>query len=298
MDATTRRGDRLEFAHGISLEDVDGGMLVRQYNDAYLARKWKPTPAVAVLVVTALDNGLRWMIREGHPQAHARWPAGQGRVYIAFSPTREDHWSMAIDRFNPKSGTFGAAVFNGKYHHQFVQNDVPFEFEKRNVGAGHMVVQREQVLPTLTLLGSLDHEVLYLRRTESSSHGFVTEYDIQRALMFQWASTPFATAHTLVTDEFPVDGGLHSRRIDILARTRSGGGHLVIEVKRAEASLEALRQIEDYLSALRRRDDFAFGPLRGALVAERIPLAVREAAGRIDVEAYEASYPLSLQRVA
>ncbi|MGY6549069.1 MAG: hypothetical protein ACXIU7_08690 [Roseinatronobacter sp.] len=73
------------------------------------------------LVKAALGSKLRWMIREGHPQAHSRWPSGKGRVYLAFSPTRENHWSVAIDSFSESKGDFAHAVFNGKYHHQFLQ---------------------------------------------------------------------------------------------------------------------------------------------------------------------------------
>ena len=31
----------VKFANGIELEDHDGGVLVRQFGDAYLARKWR-----------------------------------------------------------------------------------------------------------------------------------------------------------------------------------------------------------------------------------------------------------------
>ncbi len=288
----------MRFDNGIEMEDVDGGLLVRQHGDAYVARGWRLTKPTIELVQTALDSGLRWMIREGHPQSHARWPAGQGRVYLAFSPTREQQWSVAIDTFRDGKGDFSHGAFNGKYHQQFLSHRVPFEFEKRNRGAGHMNVPRDRVLPTLRLMRDLDHSVLYLSRTEAVYEGFALEYDIQRSLLFLWDQTPFGQRHRLVGDEFPVDPGLNPRRIDILARNPKNGDWLVIEVKRAEATIEAVRQIEGYMLTLARRDDFLGGAISGALVAERVPSDVRRAANSAGIEAYEVAYPLELERVA
>ena len=150
----------------------------------------------------------------------------------------------------------------------------------------------------LALLGQLDHSVLFLGRFGDAKLGFVTEYDIQRALMFEWTQSPFATTHRIVGDEFPVDPGPNPRRIDILARDRRSGDWLVIEVKRAEAKIDAIRQIEAYILSLGRREDFVGGAITGALVAERVPPAVRKAAGSAGIAAYEASFPLALARVA
>jgi RecB family endonuclease NucS len=66
-----------------------------------------------------------------------------------------------------------------------------------------------------------------------------------------------------------VDGWLTLRRIDILARDRQTGDWLIIELKRAEVSTEAVHQVTSYRMALAQRDNFAFGRLACALVAER-----------------------------
>ena len=288
----------MKFKNGIELRDVDSGLLVKQFGDAYVARNWQLTDRTVKLVRTAIESGLRWMIREGHPRANALWPSGRGTVYLAFSPTRENQWSMAIDRFSRSRGDFGAAVFNGKYHEQFVQHGVAFEFEKRNRTAGHMVVASNHVLRTLRLLRKLDHRVLYLGRSNKTIEGFATEYDIQRALLFDWRNTVLSERYDVITDEFPVDLGQNPRRIDILCRDRDSDDRLVVEIKRAEASLDAIRQIKGYLRALNRRTDFRGIPVAGALVAERIPLAVRKEAKRSGIFAYEVSYPVELERVA
>ena len=204
---------------------------------------------------------------------------------------------MAIDRFSESSGRYGAAVFNGKYHSQFVQHGVRFEFEKRNRGAGHMVVARADVLPTLRLLRNLDHQVLYLGRSNRTIEGFATEYDIHRTLLFDWDSTPFSQRYAVVTDEFPVDPGRNPRRIDIWCEARGAAGYLAIEIKRAEAGPEAVQQLEGYLRTLQRRKDLRGGTVTGALVAERIPPAVRQEARRSGISAYEVSYPLEFKRV-
>ena len=288
----------MKFKNGIELRNLDDGLLVKQFGDAYVARCWQLTDRTVKLVQTAIESGLHWMIREGHPRANALWPSGKGTVYLAFSPTRENQWSMAIDRFSRSRGDFGDAVFNGKYHEQFVQHGVAFEFEKRNRTAGHMVVASNHVLRTLRLLRKLDHRVLYLGRSNKTIEGFATEYDIQRALLFDWRNTVLSERYDVITDEFPVDLGQNPRRIDILCRDRDSDDRLVVEIKRAEANLDAIRQIKGYLRALNRRTDFRGIPVAGALVAERIPLAVRKEAKRSGIFAYEVSYPVEIERVA
>lgn len=291
-------GEKRSFEFGVELEEVDGGLLVRQYEDAYVARGWRLAASTVELVETALASGLRWMIREGHPQSHARWPGGKGRVYLAFSPTRENHWSLAIDTFESQRMDYGFGAFNGKYRQQFVDQGISFEFEKRNRTAGHMIVERSRVLPTLGLMAEFDHSVLYLGRSGTSAVGFATEYDIQRAILIGWTKTPFASRARIIGDEVPVDPGANPRRIDILAREGDAGDWLVIEIKRAEANVEAVRQIQSYLTALAFRDDPLPGLIRGALVAERIPEVVRAAAAQAEIAAYEVTFPLTLRQVA
>lgn len=95
-----------------------------------------------------------------------------------------------------------------------------------------------------------------------------------------------------------MDGGLTSRRIDILARDRVTGDWLVIELKRAEAHPSAVQQVESYLVALGRRDEFAHGRLDGVLVAERLPQGVSEKAQPAGIAGYEIAWPVNLIRTA
>ena len=289
---------RAEFKNGIRLEEVEDGLLVHQYDDAYVARRWRLSDNTMELVQTAVQSGLRWMIRERHPQPHARWPSGKGRVHLAFSPTREDQWSVAIDTVNASGDNFGKAVFNGKYHQQFVERDIAFEFEKRNRGAGHMEVKRPDVLPAIRLLARFNHSVLYLGRGAELADGFSTEYDIQRSILQRWDETPLSELAALEGHEVPVDPGANPRRIDILGRNADTGDWLIVELKRAEADVEAIRQLRGYLAALEQRDDFRGGELLGVLVAERIPDAVKDAARNTGIVVYEISHPLTFHRVA
>ncbi len=284
------------FANEIEVEEVEAGLLVRQGSEAYVARNWRLTPPVEHLIETALASGLGCMIRDDHPRRNARFPNMRGVVYLAFSPGPGEQWSLAIDTFRSGRGDYGKAVFNGKYHEQFVAAGLPFVFEGRNKTAGHLVVVRELVIPTLETLPSFDHTVLALNRVPHEGEGFTTEYVIQRAILTNWDRTPWSERYDIVQDEFPVDGGLTSRRIDILARDRLTGDWLIIELKRAEANPEAVRQVADYLLALGQRDDFAHGQLNGVLVAERIPPTVLKLAEAEGVAAYEIGWPLNLIR--
>jgi hypothetical protein len=290
---------RREFGFGISLEDREHGLLVQQYGEAYVARNWRLTPAVIELVKTCLDSGLQWMIRKDHPRSNSRWPNDRGVVYLAFSPTQDEHWSLAIDTWRPGRGDFDFAVFNGKYQAQFEARGIPFRFEKRNKGAGHVEVSRDRVLPTIRELAGFDHTVLQMFRSQHDTTGYGTEYDIQRDLLVNWNRTPFAhEGYEIVQDEFPVDGGLTSRRIDVLCRHRSTRDWLIIELKRAEANESAVSQVTGYLRALGRRDEFGYDRLEGCLVAERLSERVLHSCAAEGIRAYELSWPLRMKRCA
>ncbi|SFU18961.1 endonuclease NucS domain-containing protein [Sedimentitalea nanhaiensis] len=284
------------YSNGIKVEEVEGGLLVRQGAEAYVARNWRLTPPVEKLIETAFRSGLECMIRDDHPRQNARWPNPRGVVYLAFSPGPGVQWSLAIDTFRAGKADYGHAVFNGKYHEQFVAAGISFVFEGRNKTAGHLVVTREDVIPTLEALSGFDHSVLALNRSAHDGAGFTTEYVIQREILTNWDQMPWSSRYDVVQDEYPVDGGLTSRRIDILARDRVTGDWLIIELKRAEAKPEAVRQVADYLLALGKQDKFAHGRLDGVLVAERISSAVRTLAKVEGVAAYEVSWPLNLVR--
>ncbi|WP_141655889.1 endonuclease NucS domain-containing protein [Roseibaca calidilacus] len=238
------------------------------------------------------------MIRDEHPRQNARWPNPRGVVYLAFSPGSGGQWSLAVDTFRAGRGDYGHAVFNGKYHEQFAAAELPFVFEGRNKTAGHLVVTRQHVISTLEALSGFDHSVLALNRNAHDGVGFTTEYVIQREILTNWDQTPWSARYDVVQDEFPVDGGLTSRRIDILARDRMTGDWLIFELKRAEAKPAAVRQVADYLLALGKQDKFAHGRLNGVLVAERIPPTVRTLAKAEGVAVYEVSWPLNLIRAA
>ena len=235
------------------------------------------------------------MIRKDHPQAHARWPSGRGRVYLAFSPTREGQWSIAVDSVNAGRDDFGIAVFNGKYRCQFDLRGIPYEFERRNRGAGHLVVDRDRVLPTLQAVAEFDHTVLSLGRSEQTRNGFVREYDIQQALLCGWSKTPFGAQARVIGDEVPVDLGKNPRRVDILARDIETGDYLVIEIKRAEAQSDAIDQLQGYIEGLAKRAEYGESTLRGILIAERVSPAVTKEARAAGIAAYEIEHPFAVR---
>ncbi len=127
---------KIVFPNAIVLEEVDGGLLVRQGDEVYVARNWVLTEPVIALVEAAMSAGLCWMIRTEHPRRNARWPNKRGVVYLAFSPSQHQQWALAVDTIRPATGDYGHAVFNGKYHEQFLKLGLRFTFEKRNKGSG------------------------------------------------------------------------------------------------------------------------------------------------------------------
>lgn len=286
-----------KFRNGIQLEQLDGGLLVRQYREAYVARNWRLSHSTLELVRTAVQSHLVWMIRNRHPQANARWPHGKGVVYLAFSPRRDCHWSLAVDTVTRSGYDFGHAVFSGKYRQQFKEHGVSFEFEKRNTGAGHMVVARDDVLATIRLVGKLDHSVLRNSSRQARVDGFLTESDIQLALLRRWGETPFASFQT-PRQEVPLGDRRNAQRIDILAEYPITGEVLIVEIKRAQAGKDAVDQVLGYSRELGSQPDFVGKTLCRALVAERVPDQVKDYARKHGVWAYEVSWPLTLSRVA
>ena len=185
-----------QFENGIQLEELDEGSRAPRPS----IRRCIRCPSVAAKRTHAGTRACLSSRRvsvddtEG-PSAGARALAlGRGRVYLAFSPTREGQWSIAVDSVNARSDDFGIAVFNGKYRRQFDLNGIQYEFEKRNRTSGHLVIDRDRVLPTLQAVAAFDHTVLSLRRLAQNRNCFGTEYDIQRAVLFRWSETPFGAA--------------------------------------------------------------------------------------------------------
>lgn len=113
----------MRFAHGLRLCEVDGGVLVEQGDRAYVARRWRLLDATRDLVEGAMAAGLRWMIRDGHPQAHALWPNENGRACLAFSPTRDKQWSVAVDALTKHASAYRVPVINGKYRNTLSASD-------------------------------------------------------------------------------------------------------------------------------------------------------------------------------
>jgi hypothetical protein len=58
-----------------------------------------------------------------------------------------------------------------------------------------------------------------------------------------------------------------------------------------------VHQVKSYLLALGRRDDFAFGCIDGAFIAERIPTDVKKAAFNAMIATYEVSWPATVMVV-
>jgi len=189
-------------------------------------------------------------------------------------------------------------VFNGKYAAQFETAGVPFEFERRNRRAGHMVVKREALLETVRKLGTIDHSVLYFSRSATPTIGFGTEYDIQRAIIQGWSNTPFGKSAVLIGDEVPVDSAANPRRIDLLAHDTVADHLFIIELKRADAPIESVDQVCGYVASLNLHPEYAGKTISAVLIAERVPERVRATAREVGVLAFEITWPLDFTRVA
>ena len=147
----------LEYAGNLAVAEVDQRLLVRQGGQGYVARNCDLSDATEKLIQATIEAGLGCLTRDDHPRRNARWPNPRGVVYLAFLPDPTKRWSLAIDTYRPKRRDYGAAVLNGMYHPQFLDPGIPLAFERRNKGAGHLVLARNEVILTIRALGGFDH---------------------------------------------------------------------------------------------------------------------------------------------
>ena len=279
-----------QFKFGIIIEDVKEGLLVKQYEKKYIARNWKITKEVIDMISLCLDSGMRWMIRENHPKRSNLFPNKKGVVYLAFSPTKENQWSLAIDTFNPNSKKFRFGVFNGKYRTQFDKYKVPYKFERRNKTQGHMEVSREKLFMAIKTLSKLDHSVLFFNKKQIQAEGFIQETDMQRYLILNWKKTPFSK-YDLIGDEYPVTSGRNTKRIDLFGYYKKSNTYIIIELKKHEANQDALEQVNNYYKILKKKIEFKKSKFCKVLIAERIAKDIKIKATEKKIDTYEMNWP-------
>ena len=284
------------FKFGITLEDVNEGILVKQYDTAYIARNWKITKEVIEMVDACLESGMRWMIRSNHPKRSNQYPNKKGVVYLAFSPTRDNQWSMAIDTFNPNTNKFRFGIFNGKYKNQFDKNKISYNFEGRNKNSGHMMIDRDKLFSTIKKLAVMDHSILFFDKKNIKSDGFIAETDMQRFMILNWQKTPFKS-YEFIGDEYPVRIGRNPERIDLLGFKKKTKTFIVIELKKNEALKKDLGQVLGYCNDLKNKKEFKNFKIKPVLIAERISKDVKENANKDNIDTYELNWPGKFSKI-
>ena len=283
------------IAPEIKLSNVEDGLLIRQGELAYVAKNWRRTAAVEELFSTAVAAGLPWAIQQGHPRTNSLWPTGRGVVYVSFAIRFDLQWSVAIDTYNAAASNYSFAVFNGKHRIALQAAQVPFTPEKRNLTAGHLTVRRELVLSALKVVGSDNPDAVSLNRTPEGVDGFGTEYALQRELIQNWSHTPFfKSGFKFLSDEYPLDAGRTSRRIDIIAE-HNDGRILILELKRHSAPPSAVDQVCGYKEALRNDPRFLGKRVDAAIIAPRFSSETVTKAAIMNVPLWEADWPLALK---
>jgi predicted Mrr-cat superfamily restriction endonuclease len=134
------------------------------------------------------------------------------------------------------------------------------------------------------------------RRTTSVDKRTLMEKHIRDILIFNWDSLEelhgweiYKEKGHLKGREFRTsDGG----RIDILAQKKKGPGWLVIELKRSEAGVETIDQIERYMSWVKRN---LGAPVKGLIVCLEDAPGLRQSlknTNNVDLMLYEVSFSL------
>ena len=86
---------------------------------------------------------------------------------------------------------------------------------------------------------------------------------------------------------------MNPRRIDILARDNATQDYILLEIKRAEASLEAIEQLLGYMLGLSKREEYSQNQMYGVLIVERIPNEVLKEAKEALISTFEIDYPIT-----
>ena len=272
--------------HSLELVEAEGGLLVKQGHEAYLARDWRLTKSVLEVVETALNRGLVCMIQNRHPQPSKRAPMGDGAIYLSFARSATEYWVLGLnDNAGPDRRSrcdVRRVLFNKNYRSALVQADVPFQHEKfRN--ASNLEVPVEYVDAAINAcLPYLKIHALQRGKggVEGSYPGFRDEADIERWLMENMSDELLGRRVSIIARQKRIDVGI----IDILLRDDETGGLVVLEVKQGRAQpVHVLEQLTRYLASPDMKTLASGRPVFGCLVAELLEETTRAAIERSPV---------------
>lgn len=264
----------------LELSETDGGVLVWQSDEAYLARDWRLTKSVLEVIAIALSRGLVCMIQNRHPQASKRAPMGDGAVYLSFARRATEYWVLGL---NDNAGSdrqsrsdVRRVLFNKRYRSALIQADVPFQLEKfRN--ASNLEVPVEHVEAAIdACLPYLDSHALQRGKggIRGSYVGFRDEADIERWLMENMSDELLGRRVSIVARQKRIDAGV----IDILMRDEATEGLIVLEVKQGRAQpVHVVEQLTRYLASPDTNSLAGGRPVFGCLIAEVIEQNTRAA---------------------
>ena len=264
----------------LELADTDGGLRVRQGDEAYIARGWKLTQSVLAIVEMALSHDLGCMIQNRHPQTSKREPMGDGAVYLSFARKSTEHWVLGL---NENAGsdrqsrtTVVRALFNKNYRHALVQADIPFQVEKfRNASNIEVPIEFAEKA-VKACLPYLDSHARQKGKgaIEGEYPGFRDEADIERWLMENLNKTTLGRAVSILGRQVRIDVGI----IDILARDELTGAIVVIEVKQGRAQpIHVVGQLARYLASKDIARIAKGSRIVGMIVAELIESTTKNA---------------------
>jgi hypothetical protein len=177
--------------------------------------------------------------------------------------------------------TGGRIAYAEEFRPDLERAGVPFAEED-----GVLVVARRDALV------ALDAALAVQRRRRRAARALppVTEAEIRRLLVASWGATPFGRRFEIVARG--------AGPADILARDAERRLWLVVDVAAEEAAPGAVAALEAQGRALRVHPAYDGGGITAAIVAERVPLPVRDLARARGIAAYESELPLGLRRVA
>ncbi len=126
--------------------EVEGGLIVKQAGEQYLARGWRLTPELIGTVEAFFEHGCPHLIRLNHPMPENRT---KGVDYLGFSRSPTEMWVAVIDQYSGRPSIDRVTV-QKRFRDILIGAKFPFAWETS--GGKNIFIERRDLPDLLALL--------------------------------------------------------------------------------------------------------------------------------------------------
>jgi hypothetical protein len=253
----------------LTLAEVPAGVQVTQHGRAYLARRWRLTSDVRLVIESALDHGLTHVWQQGHP-------SGDDSHHISFSFSHDaSSWVFVIGSEARPPG-LRCVTFHKRLKEYFKSSGLGWVWSWETAGGKNILVEPRDLDSVLDVLplGQIQQgtlPTLFRGRTETRSNAptyFKDEMALELEIFSSLVRCGSAAGDVQRQRQFAPNNAFDvASRPDILVA--ASPLLVVMELKLHRAGEPEMAQLQRYLANTKLAA--AFGSLRrhGVLVADR-----------------------------